>query len=122
MRVDVGASALRAGVEEIGQRSRFTATWGLPDFFADELGFHVGMIRSGLGAGIDWMPLSGVELGAEAFIDAPTPKARLSATLFPDFLARRFGLNIEFIQSQALLGERDYYASTRAGIQWRPMD
>ena len=94
----------------------------MPNFFSPNLGFHVGMIRTGLGAGIDWAPLSGVELGAEAFIDRDTPKARLSATVFPDFLARRFGLNIEFIQSQAGMGTDAYYTSTRAGIQWRPMD
>ncbi len=121
MRVNVGESALGIGVEDIGLESKFTATWGLPHFFSDNFGFHVGMIRTGLGAGIDWVPLSGVELGAEAYNDQK-PKARLSATLFPDFLARRFGLNIEFIQSQALPNTPDYYSSLRAGIQWRPMD
>lgn len=122
MRIGVGESALQIGVEEIGLDSRFTATWGMPNFFSPNLGFHVGMIRTGLGAGIDWAPLSGVELGAEAFIDRDSPKARLSATVFPDFLARRFGLNIEFIQSQAAPGTDAYFTSTRAGIQWRPMD
>ena len=122
LRIGVGESAILVGVEEIGLDSRFTATWGMPNFFSPNLGFHVGMIRTGLGAGIDWAPLSGVELGAEAFIDRDTPKARLSATVFPDFLARRFGLNIEFIQSQAGMGTDAYYTSTRAGIQWRPMD
>lgn len=122
LRIGVGESAIHFGVEEIGLDSRFSATWGLPNFFSPDLGFHVGMIRSGLGAGIDWSPLSGVELGAEAFIDRDTPKARLSATVFPDFLARRFGLNLEFIQSQAMPGTDAYFSSTRAGIQWRPMD
>lgn len=122
MRIGVGESAMMISADDIGLDSRFTATWGMPDFFSPNLGFHVGMIRSGLGAGIDWIPLSGVELGAEAFIDQDTPKARLSATVFPDFLARRFGLNIEFIQSQAAPGTAGYYSSTRAGIQWRPMD
>ncbi|MBM3269657.1 MAG: MCE family protein [Candidatus Sericytochromatia bacterium] len=121
MRVNVGESALLIGVEDIGLESKFTATWGLPHFFADNFGFHVGMIRTGLGAGIDWSPLAGVELGAEAYNDQK-PKARLTATLFPDFLARRFGLNIELIQSQALPNTPDYYSSLRAGIQWRPMD
>ncbi|MBM3274638.1 MAG: MCE family protein, partial [Candidatus Sericytochromatia bacterium] len=122
MRLSVGDSAMMIGVEEIGLDSRFTATWGLPSFFAPNLGFHVGMVRTGLGGGIDWYPLSGVELGAEAFIDSESPKARLSATVFPDFLARRFGLNLEFIGSQALPGTTGYYSSTRAGIQWRPLD
>ena len=119
LRLGIGNTAFNAGAEEIGQNTLFDLTWGMPDFFAPNIGFHLGLIRSKMGVGIDLAPLPGTELSAELF-DPVRTQVRLSALLFPDFLAHRYGLDFEWIQS--LQRNEPNYSSARVGIQWRPLD
>lgn len=119
LRLGVGNTAFMAGAEEVGQNTLFDFTWGMPDFFAPGTGFHLGLIRSKMGMGVDFSPLKGTELSAELF-DPVRTQVRLSALLFPDFLAGRYGLDVEWIQS--LQRNQPAYQSARVGIQWRPLD
>lgn len=114
-----GDTAFVAGAEELGNNSLFTFTWGMPRFFADNIGFHLGLVRSKMGMGVDYMPLPGTEIRAELF-DPVRTQVRLSASYFPDFLASRYGLDIEWIQS--LNRSAPNLTSARVGIQWRPLD
>ncbi|MBI6546721.1 MAG: MCE family protein [Cyanobacteria bacterium NC_groundwater_1444_Ag_S-0.65um_54_12] len=119
LRLGVGETAFVAGAEELGQNTLFTLTWGLPQFFAPSTGFHLGLIRSKMGMGIDFVPLAGTEVRAELF-DPVRTQVRLSALLFPDFLGQRYGISFEWIQS--LKRDVPEFSSARVGIQWRPLD
>ncbi|MBU6429727.1 MAG: MCE family protein, partial [Cyanobacteria bacterium REEB65] len=95
LRLGVGDTAFMAGAEEVGQNTLFDLTWGMPDFFAQGTGFHLGLIRSKMGLGVDFTPFAGTELAAELY-DPVRTQFRLSALVFPDFLAHRYGLDVEW--------------------------
>ena len=119
LRLGVGDTAFVAGAEEVGQNTLFDFTWGMPDFFARGTGFHLGLIRSKMGLGVDYKPFAGAHLSAELF-DPVRTEFRLSALLFPAFLAHHYGLDVEWIQS--LQRNAPAYSSARVGIQWRPFN
>lgn len=104
------------GVEEIGERNLWNLTWGKPGFFTPEIGFHLGMVRSKIGAGLDWEPSDKLVLQGEVF-NPLDPDVRFGAMWYPDWLGDKYGLTAQWIRG---LNTGD--DSIRLGLQWRPLD
>lgn len=104
------------GVEEIGERNLWNLTWGKPGFFTPQIGFHLGMVRSKLGAGLDWEAAPSLLLQGEVF-NPLDPNIRLGGMWYPDWLGDKYGLTGQWIR-----GLNTGEDSLRLGVQWRPLD
>ena len=104
------------GVEEIGERNLWNLTWGKPGFFTPEIGFHLGMVRSKIGAGLDWEATPKLFLQGEVY-NPLDPNVRLGGMWYPDWLGDKYGLTAQWIR-----GLNTGEDSLRLGLQWRPLD
>lgn len=104
------------GVEEIGEQNYWNACWGKPGFLADGLGFHLGMIRSKIGVGLDWTPSTSMDVTTELFSPL-APEVRFAATYYPNWWGRKVGLTGAWIRE---LGPNNNHLYI--GAQWRPME
>lgn len=104
------------GVEEIGEKNLWNLSWGKPAFFTPEIGFRLGMIRSKLGAGLDWEAAPTIVLQGQVF-NPLDPNVRLGAMWYPDWLGEKYGLTAQWIR-----GLNTGEDSLRLGLQWRPLD
>ncbi len=103
------------GVEEIGERNLWNLTWGKPGFFTPDIGFHLGMVRSKLGAGLDWEAGHSFILQGEIY-NPLDPNLRLGGMWYPDWLGDKYGLTSQWIR-----GLNTGEDSLRLGLQWRPL-
>lgn len=104
------------GVEEIGERNLWNLTWGKPGFFTPQVGFHLGMVRSKIGAGLDWEATPKLFLQGEVF-NPLDPNVRFGAMWYPEWLGESYGLTAQWIR-----GLNTGEDSLRLGLQWRPLD
>lgn len=104
------------GVEEIGEQNCWNASWGKPGILADGLGFHLGMIRSKIGAGLDWTPANDLEVTSELFSPL-APEVRFAGTYYPSWWGRKIGLTGAWIRTLGPNNNQLYI-----GAQWRPLD
>jgi phospholipid/cholesterol/gamma-HCH transport system substrate-binding protein len=104
------------GVEEIGERNLWNLSWGKPGFFTPEIGFHLGMVRSKIGAGLDWEASPKLILQGEVF-NPLDPNVRLGGMWYPDWLGDKYGLTAQWLR-----GLNTGEDSLRLGLQWRPLD
>ncbi|HEY9899378.1 MAG TPA: MlaD family protein [Pantanalinema sp.] len=105
------------GVEEIGEKNLWNAYWGKPNFLGDGLSFHLGMIRSKIGAGLDWAPAKDMALTGEVF-NPVTPGLRLSGVYYPGWWGHRYGLTGAWLKDLSDPSDNRLYV----GVQWRPLD
>jgi phospholipid/cholesterol/gamma-HCH transport system substrate-binding protein len=111
-----GSDEFLLGVEEIGERNLWNLSWGKPGFFTPQIGFHLGMVRSKIGAGLDWEASPKVILQGEVF-NPLDPNFRLGGMWYPDWLGDKYGLTGQWIR-----GLNTGEDSLRLGLQWRPID
>lgn len=111
-----GADAFQVGVEGIGDDNVWNVTWGKPDFLSDGLGFHLGMVRSKIGIGLDWLPTSNVEVRGEVY-DPAALSLRLAASYYPDWWDQKYGITAAWIRTMST-NDTQYFI----GGQWRPLD
>lgn len=106
------------GIDEIGGLNLWNLWWGKPDFIANGLGFHLGMVRNKIGAGLDWAPAPSFDLTTEVY-DPLNPGFRLSFEVYPSWWHHKIGLTGAWIRSlnAAPQGDRLFL-----GGQWRPLD
>jgi hypothetical protein len=114
--VRAGSNEFAAGVEEIGERNLWNLSWGKPGFFSPEVGFHLGMVRSKIGGGLDWALSPQLLLQGEVY-NPLDPNFRVGAMWYPDWLGDKYGLTGQWIRTMNT-GED----SLRLGLQWRPLD
>lgn len=111
-----GSNEFQVGVEEIGEQNLWNLSWGKPGFFAPEVGFHLGMVRSKIGAGLDWEVNPALVLQGQVY-NPLSPNVRLGAMWYPDWLGDKYGLTGQWIR-----GLNTGEDSLRLGLQWRPLD
>ncbi len=116
LQLNFPTSFFRAGLEELGEANLWNFIWGRPKLFGDRTGYHLGMIRSKIGGGIDFAPDRTLSLTGQIF-DPLKPELRLGLTYFPEGLERKYGI---FGQWQRALMSGD--ARMVFGVQWRPLD
>lgn len=110
------ADAFQVGVEGIGDDNVWNVTWGKPNFLSDGLGFHLGMVRSKIGIGLDWLPTSTFELKGEVY-DPAALSVRLAASYYPDWWGQKYGITAAWIRTMST-NDTQYFI----GGQWRPLD
>lgn len=107
------------GIEEIGDQNLWNLWWGKPDFITRGLGFHLGMVRNKIGAGVDWSPTTSFDLIAEAY-DPTQPGMRLGFQVYPPWWEHRIGITGSWIRADLSAGTlSDRFL---LGGQWRPLD
>lgn len=109
--------AFYGGIEDIGGENFWDATWGKPDFLADGLGFHLGLVRSKIGAGLDWQAMENLNVLGEIY-NPVTPEFRVSANYYPHGWGNKYGLTGAWIRGLSGTGDNRFYL----GVQWRPWD
>lgn len=116
LRINFPDSYFDAGIEELGENNRWNLVWGRPHLFGDKTGYHIGLIRSKIGGGLDYRPDQSFSLTGE-FYDPLAPEMRLGLSYFPQALEGKYGF---YGQWQRALISND----TRMlfGFQWRPLD
>ncbi|MNX69750.1 mce related protein [compost metagenome] len=117
MGLHLSQDSFLVGVEEIGDRNLWNAYWGKPNFLGDGLSFHLGMIRSKIGAGLDWAPRQDLALTGEVF-NPITPSLRLSGVYYPSWWNQRYGLTGAWLRDLSDPSDNRLYL----GVQWRPLD
>lgn len=110
------ADAFQVGVEGIGDDNVWNVTWGKPDFLSEGLGFHLGMVRSKIGIGLDWLPGNTLEFKGEMY-DPAALSVRLAASYYPDWWGQKYGITAAWIRTLST-NDTQYFI----GGQWRPLD
>lgn len=105
------------GVEELGEKNLWNAHWGKPNVLGNGLSFHLGMIRSKIGAGLDWAPNQDMALTGEVF-NPITPSLRLATVYYPSWWGHRYGLTGAWLKDLSDPSDNRLYV----GVQWRPLD
>ncbi len=116
MALRLPADAFQVGVEGIGDDNVWNVTWGKPNFLSDGLGFHLGMVRSKIGIGVDWLPNSALEVKGEVY-DPAALSVRLAASYYPDWWNQKYGITAAWIRTMST-NDTQYFI----GGQWRPLD
>lgn len=114
--VRMPADNFQVGVEGIGDDNVWNVTWGKPDFLTNGLGFHLGMVRSKIGIGLDWLPANYLEVKGEVY-DPAALSLRLAASYYPDWWGQKYGITAAWIRTMST-NDTQYFI----GGQWRPLD
>ncbi len=112
VRMRLGSNSVVAGIEQLGEGNFFNLTLGDPVAWGTA-GYHFGMIRSKVGAGLDLAVNPALSLHAQAY-DPFAPTLRLGALYFP-VKNSPYGLTAQWAREVA---EGNNYAWL--GLEWRP--
>lgn len=104
---------LFGGFEQIGEGFYSNLLFGGDRVYQDRFGYHLGLIRSKLGLGLDYAANDQIELMAQLY-DPFRPTVRLGVTAFP-FGDSPFGVMGQAARTFAT-GENTFWA----GVEWRP--
>lgn len=104
---------LFGGFEQIGEGFYSNLLFGGDRVYQNQFGYHLGLIRSKLGVGLDYAVSDRLELMAQMY-DPFRPTVRLGMTAFP-FGDSPFGVMGQAARTFAT-GENTFWA----GVEWRP--
>ncbi|MGE5706858.1 MAG: hypothetical protein ACM3YO_00860, partial [Bacteroidota bacterium] len=116
LRLNFPNSFFNAGIEELGEKNLWNFIWGRPNLFGDKTGYHIGMIRSKIGGGLDYTPDPSLTLSGQ-FFNPLQPEIRLGLTYFPPALDNKYGLYGAWQRALTSGDSRMVF-----GFQWRPLD